>query len=103
MSTRTLAAELTRQGHKVSAHTVGDCATTRASACRATPRPSREGSTADRDAQFSDGSASRPASTWRPEDPVVSVDAKKKELVGEFKNGGRERRPKGEPGPGRRP
>ena len=30
-------------------------------------------------------------------DPVVSVDAKKKELVGEFKNGGREWRPKGEP------
>src|SRR6266536_6138893 len=30
-------------------------------------------------------------------DPVVSVDAKKKELVGEFKNGGRQWRPRGEP------
>ena len=29
--------------------------------------------------------------------PVISVDAKKKELVGDFKNGGREWRPKGEP------
>jgi DDE family transposase len=31
------------------------------------------------------------------EDPVISVDTKKKELVGNFKNGGREWRPKGEP------
>ena len=29
--------------------------------------------------------------------PVISVDTKKKELVGEFKNGGREWQPKGEP------
>jgi len=33
------------------------------------------------------------------EQPVISVDTKKKELVGEFKNGGREWRPKGEPEP----
>jgi hypothetical protein len=31
--------------------------------------------------------------------PVISVDTKKKELVGDFKNGGRELRPKGQPAP----
>ncbi len=31
-------------------------------------------------------------------DPVISVDTKKKELVGEFRNAGREWRPKGQPG-----
>src|SRR5438094_592844 len=31
--------------------------------------------------------------------PVVSIDAKKKELVGDFKNGGREGQPKGQPEP----
>jgi hypothetical protein len=31
-------------------------------------------------------------------DPVISVDTKKKELVGEFKNNGRERQPKKQPG-----
>ena len=35
--------------------------------------------------------------------PVISVDTKKKELVGDFKNNGRELRPKGEPGVGARP
>ena len=95
MSTRTLAAELTRQGHKVSAETVGDLLR-EGSACRATPRPSRDSRHPDRDAQFryinEQVKAHQDAG-----DPVVSVDAKKKELVGEFKNGGREWRPKGEP------
>src|SRR2546421_798614 len=40
-STRALADELTRQGHKVGADTVGTCSGLRGSACRATPRPSR--------------------------------------------------------------
>ena len=31
------------------------------------------------------------------EQPVISVDTKKKELVGDFKNGGKELRPKGDP------
>jgi hypothetical protein len=50
----------------------------------------------DRDAQF--GYINEQARAHRQAgDPVVSVDTKKKELVGEFKNGGREWRPKGEP------
>ena len=32
-------------------------------------------------------------------EPAISVDTKKKELVGDFKNGGRELRPKGQPEP----
>ena len=39
----------------------------------------------------------RPGSTWTPAEPVISVDAKKKENVGNFKNGGREWRPGGSP------
>jgi hypothetical protein len=39
------------------------------------------------------------AARIRREQPAISVDTKKKELVGDFKNGGREWRPKGEPEP----
>jgi len=42
-------------------------------------------------------SASRSGPTRTGGDPVISVDTKKKELVGEFKNAGREWRPKGQP------
>ncbi len=42
-------------------------------------------------------STTRPRATSPPAQPVISVDTKKKELVGEFKNGGREWRPRGEP------
>ena len=50
----------------------------------------------DRDAQFRH--VNRKAKTFqRRGEPVVSVDTKKKELVGNFRNGGREWRPKGEP------
>ena len=44
-STRNLAAELTRQGHRVGADTVGDLLRAGGSACRATPRPSRASGT----------------------------------------------------------
>src|SRR5207237_238683 len=57
----------------------------------------REGATnADRDAQFAHINA-RVVATQARGQPVVSVDAKKKELVGDFRNGGREWRPKGRP------
>ena len=52
----------------------------------------------DRDAQF--GYLNEQAAQHiAAGDPVISVDAKKKELVGAYKNGGREWRPKGEPEP----
>jgi hypothetical protein len=58
-STRNLADELTRQGHKVSADTVGDLLREEGSACRATPRPSRARSTRT-------GTPSSGTSTSRP-------------------------------------
>src|SRR4029078_9989275 len=60
-------------------------------------RKTREGgSHPDRDAQFRH-IARRTRSLQRRGQPVVSVDAKKKELVGDYQNGGREWRPKGSP------
>ena len=50
----------------------------------------------DRDAQFEHINAKVQAALAAGE-PVISVDTKKKELVGDFKNGGREWRPEGEP------
>lgn len=64
-STRTLAAELTRQGHKVSADTVGDLLREEASACRPVPRPSRASSTRTV-TPSSATSASGPGSIWTP-------------------------------------
>ena len=63
MSTRNLAAELTRQGHKVSArHCRRPAAPRRASACRATPRPSR-------DSSIRTGTRSSATSASRPTGP----------------------------------
>ena len=60
-------------------------------------RKTKEGTAhPDRNAQFAYLNAQVRAFQQRGH-PVVSVDTKKKELVGEFKNGGREWRPKGEP------
>jgi hypothetical protein len=57
----------------------------------------REGSAhPDRDGQFEE-IARRVSDYLAAGDPVISVDTKKKELVGDFKNGGREWRPKGRP------
>ena len=95
-STRTLAAELTRQGHKVSADTVGDLLHQEGFSLQGNAKTVEGRRHPDRDAQFryinEQVKARQDAG-----DPVVSVDAKKKELVGEFKNSGREWRPKGEP------
>jgi hypothetical protein len=60
-------------------------------------RKTREGGDhPDRDAQFAH-IAGMSAEYLASGDPVISVDAKKKELIGDFKNGGREWRPTGEP------
>jgi hypothetical protein len=60
-------------------------------------RKTREGGDhPDREAQFAHLNA-QAAAHLAAGDPVVSVDAKKKELVGDFKNGGREWHPQGEP------
>jgi hypothetical protein len=95
-STRKLAAELTAQGHPVSAATVATLLhhlTYRLHALRKTTEGAAH---PDRDAQFRHISATVRAFQAQGQ-PVVSIDAKKKELVGDFKNGGREWQPQGQP------
>jgi transposase len=95
-STRVLAAELTRQGHRVSADTVADLLHEEGFSLQAGAKTLEGKQHPDRDAQFRYISEQVKAHLGS-NDPVVSVDTKKKELVGPFKNGGREWRPKGEP------
>ena len=60
------------------------------------PQDARRKQHPDRNAQFEFINAQVPRFQKRRQ-PVISVDTKKKELVGDFKNGGREWRPEGEP------
>src|SRR6516225_2094517 len=88
-STRRLAAELTSQGHRVGYRTVAGLLHEAGYSLQAN-RKTREGSRhADRNAQFEyiNGQALR---FQRRRQPVISVDTKKKELVGDFKNAGQE-------------
>jgi transposase len=97
-STGRLAAELTRQGHWVSARKVAALLRELEYSLQAN-RKTREGAShPDRNAQFEHINAQTRAFQRRGQ-PVISVDTKKKELVGEFKNAGREWRPKGRPRP----
>jgi Rhodopirellula transposase DDE domain len=95
-SLRRLAAELTGRGHPVSRTVVGELLAQEKFSLQAN-RKTREGSQhPDRDAQFAHINASV-AAALREQQPVISVDTKKKELVGDFKNAGREWRPQGDP------
>ena len=92
-SVRKLAEELNRQGHQVSHGLVAELLQELGFSLQAN-RKIREGAThPDRNAQFEhvNGEVQVYQSAGQP---VISVDAKKKELVGDFKNGGRELRPK---------
>src|SRR5262249_37401363 len=95
-STRKLAEELQACGHPIEARTVAGLLTELGYSLQAL-RKTREGAAhPDRDAQFvyiNEQTQAFQAQGY----PVVSVDAKKKELVGEFKTGGREWQPQGEP------
>lgn len=95
-STARLADELTRQRHPVSDRTVAALLKQSGYSLQAN-RKSREGSShPDRNAQF-EFINSQVKSFQRRRQPVISVDTKKKELVGDFKNSGREWRPQGTP------
>ena len=95
-SVRTLATELTRQGHGVSHQTVSEILQESGYSLQAN-RKTREGSGhPDRNAQF-EHIARRAKQFQQRGQPVISVDTKKKELVGDFKNAGREWHPKGQP------
>jgi len=97
-STAQLADELTRQRHRVSPRTVATLLKDAGYSLQAN-RKTREGAAhPDRDAQFR-YLASVITQCHRHRQPAVSVDTKKKELVGDFKNSGREWRPQGEPLP----
>src|SRR6266487_553651 len=95
-STRNLAAELTRQGHKAGADTVGDLLRAEGFSLQGNARTPEGTRHPDRDAQFRCISGQARAHQDSG-DPVISVDAKKKELAGEFKNAGRDGRPTGQP------
>jgi Rhodopirellula transposase DDE domain len=95
-STRKLAAELTAQGHKVSADTVGDLLREEGFSLQGNAKTIEGKQHPDRDAQFHYINEQVKAHQGTA-DPVISVDTKKKELVGQFKNAGREWRPKGQP------
>ena len=99
-STRVLAGELTAQGHKVSADTVGDLLREEGFSLQGNARTVEGTQHPDRDAQFRYISEQARACQVAG-DPVISVDTKKKELVGDFANGGKEYRPKGSPVPAR--
>ena len=95
-STRNLAEELQRQGHVVGERTVA-MLLNQAGYSLQSNRKVREGSShPDRNAQFEHINAQVGTFQQRGQ-PVISVDTKKKELVGNFKNGGREWRPQGAP------
>jgi len=95
-STAKLAAELTRQSHPVSDRTVSTLLKQAGYSLQAN-RKTREGAShPDRNAQFEYLNKSVRRFNRRGQ-PAISVDTKKKELVGDFKNGGREWRPQGQP------
>ncbi|MGW2825773.1 ISAzo13 family transposase [Streptomyces sp. NPDC001443] len=95
-STRTLAAELTRQGHRIGADTVAGLLRQEGFRLQANAKTLEGSQHADRDAQFrylnEQARGHRDAGQ-----PVISVDTKKKELVGDFRNAGRSWRPTGDP------
>src|SRR5258708_34969292 len=94
-STRGLATELTSQGHRVGYRTVAWLLHEAGYSLQAN-RKTREGNQhPDRNAQFAFINAQATRFQKRRQ-PVISVDTKKKELVGDFKNGGREWHPQGE-------
>jgi hypothetical protein len=95
-STRAMAEELTRLGHPVTWVTVARCVDEMGYSLQANRKTKEGPQHANRDAQFRYINR-RVKELLRGGDPVISVDAKKKELVGPFKNAGRTWRPKGKP------
>jgi len=95
-STKNLAAALTSSGHPVSDRTVARMLQALGFSLQGNAKVIEGRQHEDRDAQFRylAAQATEHAAAGQP---VISVDAKKKELVGEFKNGGREYRPVGQP------
>jgi transposase len=95
-STQAMAEELKRRGHDISDKTVGRCLRQMGYSLQLNAKQREGRQHRDRDAQFQYINRQVKAFS-RTHDPVISVDTKKKELVGAFKNGGQTWRPKGQP------
>lgn len=95
-STRVLAAELTKRGHPVGVSTVRRLLQELGYSLQANQKSKEGGNHPNRDAQFQQINE-RVAEFQSEGQPVLSVDSKKKERVGEFKNPGKTWKPKGEP------
>jgi hypothetical protein len=96
-SVRRLAAALGEQGHRIGRQKVAELLRDPLGYSLQANRKVREGSQhPDRDAQFAHINE-KVTGFQRRSQPVISVDTKKKELVGDFRNGGREYRPQGCP------
>lgn len=98
LSTQKLAAELTAAGHPVSSVRVGTLLKEQGFSLQANAKTVEGNQHPDRDGQFcylNDQAGSHLTAGC----PVISVDAKKKELVGNYRNGGAEWRPAGDPEP----
>jgi hypothetical protein len=95
-SVRKLADELRNMGHTASHQLVSDLLKEMGYSLQANQKTIEGGLNPDRNAQF-EHICETVKSFQAQRNPVISVDTKKKELVGNFKNGGRELRPKGEP------
>jgi len=97
-SVRKLAEELRRIGHRVSHQLVAELLHELDYSLQANRKVLEGSQHPDRNAQFEYLNDQVQAQIAAGE-PAISVDAKKKELVGPFRNGGRELRPKGQPEP----
>src|SRR5918912_1828563 len=97
-SQRQIARALLARGFAVSQKRVGALLRELGYSCQANRKTRAGTSHPDRDAQFAPINATVQAAMAAGE-PAISVETKKKELVGDFKNPGRERRPKGRPEP----
>lgn len=97
-STRKLAEELRRQGYQVSPQKVGQLLHACGYSLQATQKTLEGAAHPDRNEQFEMINA-RVEAFQASGDPVISVDTKKKELVGDFENAGREWQPEGKPVP----
>jgi transposase len=95
-STRNLADALTAAGHQASRMRVSELLHEQHYSLQGNAKVREGAQHPDRDAQFQYINR-RVASYLRRHEPVISVDAKKKELIGNYKNPGRTWRPRGEP------
>jgi transposase len=91
-----LAQELNNQGYEISLHSVGRMLNEMGYSLQSNKKSNEGSSHEDRDAQFNH--INEKAKLFQKDNqPVISIDTKKKEIIGEYKNNGQEWQPKGSP------